>query len=191
MKLVMKLISYGVSAALILYIGITLLAPQLTMDIFGFRSFIVVSPSMVPDINVYDMIFITDVEESDLEIDDIITFSVYIPEVDQVSFVTHYIGDIQTQTGDDTIYKTHGANFEEGDSFDDWEDKDGNPIDITFDDIEGEYQFKIPYVGYLVTMLRDPIFLGLLAINGTIIYFLVKTVKKTFLNKDNEKKESE
>jgi len=184
------LIGYTIIGILILYIAITLIAPSKTINIFGFRTFIVVSPSMEPDINVYDMIFIKQPNEEKLEPRDIITFLVYIPEVGEKSYVTHYIGEVTEDTFGNTIYKTQGATKLPGD-YDSWTDENGDPVEITFDDIEGTYMFRIPYLGFLINMLRDPIFVGLLVVNGTIIYFIVKLVKSSIkTKKDEEKKET-
>ena len=185
-----KILSNAIIVLLILYIIITLFVPKLSMTIFGFRSFIVVSSSMEPDIHVNDMIFVRRPKEDNLEERDVITFLVYIPEVQEESYVTHYIGEITTDEFGTTIYKTQGATKAPGD-YDDWTDSEGNPVDITFDDIEGEYLFRIPYIGYVVTMLQDPIFVALLLVNGTIIYFLVKTIKQSFHKDDKQKKELE
>ncbi len=177
-----KYITYSIYALLILHILTSLFAPQLTMRIFGFRNFIVISNSMEPDINVNDMIFIRRTSDEQLNVGDVITFQVYIPEVDEISYVTHYIGAIETDTEGTLIYKTRGARYAEG-IFDEWTDENGNAVDITINDIEGVYMFRIPYIGYFITMLQDPIFVGLLVVNGTVIYVLYRTIKKTIQSK--------
>lgn len=186
MKNLKAITGYVLLGLLIFYIGITLIAPDKTIKILGFRTFIVVSSSMEPDIHVNDMIFIKRPKEDALDVRDAITFLVYIPELNDKSYVTHYIGEITEDENGTTIYKTQGATKLPGD-YDDWTDSEGNPIDIMFDDIEGQYMFKIPYIGYIITMLRDPIFVGLLAVNGVIIYFIIKLFKST---KNGNKKET-
>jgi len=178
-------ITYFIYFVLILYISTSLFAPKATMSIFGFRSFIVISSSMEPDIPVYDMIVIKKAKESNLETRDIITFEVYIPEVEKTSYVTHYIGEITTNDQGETIYKTQGATKAPGD-YDQWTDENGNPVDITFDDIDGVYMFKIPYVGHWILMLRDPIFVGLLVVNGGIIYAIYRLIKKSIIEKKTQ-----
>ncbi len=136
---------------------------------------------------VYDMILITDMDEIELQKGDVITFQAYIPELGDYSYVTHYIADIE-ENNNEVIYKTQGANREEND-FDEWTDKNGTPVDITFNDIEGVYQFTVPLLGPFIHRMQDPIFIGLLVINGIIIYFLYKVSCQYIKSKKNEKKE--
>jgi signal peptidase len=137
---------------------------------------VVISDSMEPKINVYDLIVIRKVSENGIEEDDIITFETYLPRVGRDDYVTHYVRDIQTENGQ-IIYKTQGLNITD-DSYDEWEDENGDPIDITYNDIEGLYMFKIPYIGRFVYLLRDPIFDLLLIANAGIIYLLYTQIKK-------------
>lgn len=184
-----KIIGYIVMLILAIYIAVSVFIPEQTISIFGFRSFVVVSPSMEPTINVNDMIIVTKPKEDKLEERDIITFYVHIPEAGSKNYVTHYIGDIQTDGSGNTIYKTQGENKLDGD-YDEWKNQDGEDIDISFEDIEGEYLFKIPKIGYVISMLQDPIFIILLVVNGTIIYFVVKLIKHPSKD-ENEEKEKE
>ncbi len=178
-----KALLYLVYIFLIAYISVSLLIPKQTTDIFGVRFLVVISNSMEPKINVYDMIVIKDANQSDLEEGDIITFETYIPEVGEERYVTHYLEEITTNNSGETIYKTQGLNTS-SDSYDEWTDAAGNPVDITFDDVEGAYMFKIPYIGRFVYWLRDPIFLLLLVLNGTVFYLLYKQIKKYIKQKE-------
>ncbi len=158
------------------YILIKVFIPEKTTELLGFNSYIVVTSSMEPDIMVNDLIIIRKVKEEDLKVRDAITFSVYLPELGAKSKVTHYIGDIQND-GTTLIYKTQGATKAAGD-YDDWKDANNNSVEITYQDIEGRVVMVIPYVGYAVNILRNPVGLLLLSMNIGIIYLLVKTIKK-------------
>ena len=171
-----KVFYYSIVGVLLFYIVISFIFPSKTIDIFRFRTFIIVSSSMAPDIAVGDMILVTNTNESKLEAGDVITFEAYIKELNDYSFVTHYIARIDTNDMGETIYKTQGAN-READDVDEWTDKFGEPVDITIDDIEGEYRFTVPAIGPLVVRLQDPIFLGIVLINGVILFALVKFIK--------------
>ena len=81
------------------YILLELFAPDKTVDIIGYKTFIVISSSMEPDIMVNDMIIIRKTKEEDLSVGDAITFNVYLKELESVSKVTHYIGDIRAYFG--------------------------------------------------------------------------------------------
>ena len=157
------------------YIILEVFIPTKTVDILGFKSYVIVSPSMEPDIMVNDLIVIRKTKEEKLDVRDIITFFVYIPELGRENAVTHYIGDIIELNGE-TIYKTQGA-YKELNDFDEWKNEDNVPIDITFDDIEGEVALVIPKFGHIVNLIKDPISLGLFLINGFIIYLLIKVFR--------------
>ena len=157
------------------YIILEVFIPTKTVDILGFKSYVIVSPSMEPDIMVNDLIVIRKTKEENLDVRDIITFFVYIPELGRENAVTHYIGDIIELNGE-TIYKTQGA-YKELNDFDEWKNEDNVPIDITFDDIEGEVALVIPKFGHIVNLIKDPISLGLFLINGFIIYLLIKVFR--------------
>ena len=158
------------------YILLELFSPEKTIEVLGYKHYVVISSSMEPDIMINDMIIVHKVDEDKLEVRDVITFDVFIPELGSNSRVTHYIGDIQV-IGSDTIYKTQGATKDPGD-YDVWKNADNDIIEITYDDIDGRVVLVIPYLGYAVKILQDPVSVGLLSVNVLIIYFLVKTIKK-------------
>ena len=180
MKLIRKYLRNGIFFlfvfVLIAYISLEVLAPNKTIDIFRFKSYVVVSSSMEPDIMVNDLIIIRKVKEEDLNVRDAITFDAFIPELGYESKVTHYIGEIQS-IGGNTIYKTQGATNSSGD-FDTWENENGDTVEITFDDIEGRVILVVPYFGHVINILRDPISILLISANILIVYLIIKTIKK-------------
>lgn len=176
MNFIKTILFYLVVAVLLLYIAVLLISPNRMMDIFGFRSFIIVSNSMEPELNVNDLIIVRESEPEDLEVGDIISFNVYISDIDEVSTVTHYIGAIET-IGDTTIYQTKGAHQADG-IYDKWVDDDGNRIYITYEDIEGEYLFKIPYLGYVIDLLSNRTLVFLVILNGGVLYVLFNYLRK-------------
>jgi signal peptidase I len=184
---------YLIGGLLIVYLFVSIAIPTATMNVFGFRTFVVVSPSMEPDIMVYDMIVVRRPDFEELEEGDAITFLVYIPEVGEQSYVTHYIADITEDDSGQRVYKTIDATGDPDDSedYDEWTNATGNDIDITDADIEGVLWFTIPRLGFLVAMLRDPLFLGLLVINGTVLYFLFKQLGKVLGKSNADKKETD
>lgn len=189
-SLILKYSFYAIAGVLIIYILVSIAIPDRTMNVFGFRSFVVVSSSMEPDIDRYDMIVVTKPEQDELKVRDAITFSAYIPEVQSFSYVTHYIGEIVETPDGSVYYETQGASKDPGD-YDNWTDGNGNSVNITFDDIEGKYLFRIPKVGYVVTMLRDPIFVALLFINGFIFYAIYRYIMHILEEKKEQKKKTD
>lgn len=176
METIKSILYWLTVGVLILYISLLVFSPNTMMDVFGFRAFIVLSNSMEPVINQNDLIVSKRAKEEELEVGDIITFHIYLEDIGTEGVVTHYIGAIEEINGT-TIYKTKHTHQGEG-IYDGWVDKDGNPIDVTFDDIEGEYVFKIPYLGYVKDIIQDKTFVFLVLTTGTIIYILIRVIRK-------------
>lgn len=178
---------YAIILFLFYYLFLEIAMPRKTIDYIGFKSFVVLTPSMEPIINVNDMIIVRNIREENIDVGDAITFEVYVREFDQEVFITHYVADI-VEEGDRIIYKTQGAIAAAGD-YDRWLDEDGQDIDITFDDIVGVYAFKLPNFGLLTRMLQDPYMLGFIIVDILIITYLVKLIKGN--KKTNKEKEDE
>ena len=158
------------------YILVEAFLPSQTMNIFRFKSFVVVSASMEPDINVNDLVIIVKVDPEKLEVGDAISFYTYLPtnqvdgEGDTIylrSVVTHYLRDIQS-SGDSLIYKTQGAIADPLD-YDEWNDINGDPVEITESDIIGKVALVIPFIGIIMKIFYNPILLLLIAINGYFV----------------------
>ena len=68
-------------------------------------------------------------------------------------------------------------------SFDTWNDQSGNPTEITYEDVIGKVSFTVPLIGVIITfsmvLVRNPIFLGLVILNITIVVILIKYLKKS------------
>lgn len=188
-KTILSILGYLLLFLLAINVLVTAFIPEKSMDYLGYRSFIVLSNSMDPEIKVNDLVVITNINEEDLEVGDIITFSVYIPELRQEGFVTHYIAAIEENELGETIYQTQGEGREEGD-YDHWRDANGNTIEITYDDIEGVHLFHVGYVGDVVTALRNPVLIALVIITITVIVVTTNYIKST-REEDEELEESD
>ena len=146
-----------------------------------FSAYTIVSPSMVPSINVLDVVVTMRVNNpEDLKKDDIITFNSTDYRYSGV-LVTHRIIDIEKTTNGEYLYTTKGDNNNTQDS-----------SRISFDEIYGRVLFRIPKIGYVQYYLSS--ILGWVAIIvvpaimiiGYDIYKLVKTLRS---NNDKDKKE--
>lgn len=177
MKTIKNASYYILVILMVTYIVMLAFRPDQMMDYLGFRSFIITSDSMEPVLEVNDLIVIKQVDEEDIQKNDIITFYTYLSEIGQYGYVTHNVVDIIEQDGE-IVYITQGERHY-SDSIDRWFDENGDPINITIDDVEGEYVFKIPKVGYIKALIIDPIFLGVILINGFVIYITVRFIRKT------------
>jgi signal peptidase I len=180
-----NIIFYGLVILLGGYILIEAFLPAQTMNIYGFKSYVVVSASMEPDIMINDLVIIVKSDAEDLEAGDAISFYTYLPTNQKDddgntiylrSVVTHYLREIQTD-GDTFIYKTQGAIADPG-VYDDWKDINGEPTDIRYDDIIGKVGFVIPFIGIVMKLFYNPILLLLVSVNIFIIVILIKVIKK-------------
>ena len=145
-----------------------------------FSAYTIVSPSMVPAINVLDVVVTMRVNSpEDLEKGDIITFNSTDYRYSGV-LVTHRIVDIEKTTSGEYLYTTKGDNNNTQDS-----------LRISFDEIYGRVLFRIPKIGYIQYYLSS--ILGWVAIIivpavmiiGYDVYKLVKTLRS---KEDNTKK---
>ena len=123
-----------------------------TIDVFGFKSFIVLTGSMEPTISVNDLIVVKTVPENEINVNDIVTFHLN----NSNSTITHRIVEKFENNGN-IYYRTKGDN--------------NNTIDtdkITYNNIDGLYLFKMNKVGVVLT----EIFTG----TGLIILFFILAI---------------
>ena len=120
--------------------------PTKTPDFFGFKNYIIVSGSMEPTIHVGDAIFIKEVAQDKIKVNDIISFQ------DGDTITTHRIVKMENENGI-IRYTTKGDNNHA-------EDKDK----IVYSKIEGVYQFKISGFGKVNEVLKSKITLVIIII---------------------------
>ena len=114
------------------------LNPDETPDFLGYKNFVIVSESMAPELNTNDVIFVKEVPQSEIQLNDIISFK----QNDVI--VTHRITTFVDE-GETRKYITKG---------------DQNSIEdeaITYEQIEGKYQFRIPGFGNVIEILQSKI----------------------------------
>ena len=127
--------------------------PNKTPDFFGYKSFVIVSGSMEPTIMTGDAILVKEVPQDEIKINDIISF------LQDETNVTHRIIEITEENGIKK-YKTKGDN-------NNTEDKEK----ITYEQIEGKYQFKINQFGIVTEILKSKVTLIILILLIVFIYF--------------------
>ncbi len=128
---------------------------------FQINSFIVISGSMMPALDINDMIFSIQVEQNELEQGDIISFY----KEEQV--ITHRINKIVEQDGQ-VLYETKG-------------DNNNSPDEelVQYEEIMGRYLFKIPKVGYVIRNLQTRI--------GIIVVIILLFIREIHIkNKENK-----
>lgn len=141
--------------------------PNKIPDFLGYKNFVIISRSMEPTIKKGDAIFIKETSQSDIKINDIISFK------DNGEITTHRIIAIVEENGIKK-YKTKGDNNNN-------EDKDL----VLYENIEGKYQFKLEGFGNVIEMLKSKITLIVFIIIVCINYLYKARIK----NKNQKRKE--
>lgn len=122
-------------------------------SIFGYKNFIVLTGSMEPTLNIGDIVITK--ETTKIQEQDIISFK----EKNSSSVITHRVVEIYKEDNKDWYITKGDANS-------------GTDLELlNIDDIEGKYQFKIPYIGRLILFLQKPI--GIIALFIVMIFTLV------------------
>lgn len=146
-------------------------APNKTPDFFGYKSFIIVSGSMEPTIKKGDAIFVKEVPEEEIRINDIISFTITTNE--SQTNVTHRVIGITEENGKKK-YITKGDN-------NNTQDKER----ITYQQIEGKYQFKMNQFGVITNILKNKITLIVLI----LIIVFISCYKGRIEKKKQQRKE--
>ena len=129
--------------------------PNKTPDLFGKKAFIIVSGSMIPTINIGDIVIINDT--TNVKTNDIIAFR------EGGMVIVHRIINEEVDVTGKTMYKTKGDNNNV---------EDLNLVDTL--DIEGLFMFKIPYLGNIILFLYKNLFLVVVIIIVIILFRYIK-----------------
>lgn len=143
------------------------LNPNKTPDFFGFKSFVIVSGSMEPTLKKQDAILVKEVPEEEIKVNDILSFTT------KGTNVTHRVIAITEEDGNKK-YTTKGDN-------NNTEDKEK----ITYQQIEGKYQFKISQFGIVIQILKSKITLMVLI----LMIILISCYKRRIQNRKQTRKE--
>lgn len=146
-----------------------------------FNAYIIVSPSMVPAIQVQDAVVIKRTEASKLKKDDIITFDSKDPRYSGLT-ITHRIIGIENKGTDNVLFRTKGDNNNAEDA-----------ALVKADDIYGKVILVVPKIGFLQHFLTQTygwilaIVIPCLAIIAYDILKLIKTIKQIGKDKNSNK----
>lgn len=147
-----------------------------------FGAYVIISPSMVPSINVLDAVVTKRVDADKLKKNDVITFISQDPRHSGIT-VTHRIVGIKKTESGEYAYRTKG---------------DNNNVEdqtlVSYDKVIGKVMLKIPYIGYLQQLLTTQFgWLVVIVIPCLFIISsdLVKLVKTIVLGKDYQFVEDE
>lgn len=128
---------------------------------FQINGFIVISGSMIPTLDINDLVVSMKVKQEELKEGDIISF------VQENQVITHRINKIIEENGE-ICYETKGDN--------------NNTIDdnlVKYEDIMGKYIFKILKIGYIVRNLQTQI--------GIIIVITIIFIRELYVRNKESK----
>ena len=117
----------------------SVVSPNKTPSFFGIKTYVIISGSMEPNINIGDMV-ITKSNEDELEVGDIISYR------KGQSVITHRISQILEDENGEKTYRTKGDNNNA---------EDGEEIYLK--DIEGKVIKVIPKIGKISLLLQNKI----------------------------------
>ena len=140
-------------------------------NILGYKPFMVLSGSMETKIYRGDLIFVKEIDPSELVLEDIIAF-----RDAEETITTHRIIDIVDKDGI-TYFVTKGDNNNS---------QDQNLVE--YEDVEGIYVGRIPNVGNIMNSLAEPTTIIILGLGITIIFVIGYTISNKKL-KEEEKRE--
>lgn len=135
----------------------SILKPNKTPSFLGIKTYVIISGSMEPNINIGDIVITKDKEE--LQVGDIISYR------KGHSVITHRISQVNYNENVEKIYKTKGDNNNTEDS-----------EEISTADIEGKVVKVIPKLGKISLVLQNKVIIIMVLI---VFYMLIsKNYKK-------------
>lgn len=145
---------WNVTSTIIVVLVVIFAVLLVGVRLFGIQVFSVISGSMEPEYHVGSLIYVKDVDPSEIKVGDVIT---YVLPNETPS--THRV--IQIDTEKQRFYTKGDAN----------ETADGAPVH--FKNLIGIPIFKIPYLGYIAYFIQNPpgMYIGVAA--GAILLILV------------------
>lgn len=157
-KNIIGIIIYIILIPIILYNVIIIIKAANNSDeipsVLEIKTFVIISGSMEPKLNIGDVVIIKKVEESELKEDDIISFR------SGEAIITHRINKIVIDDTGKIKYETKGDN--------------NNTPDRTlvkYQDIEGKLINKIPYVGNITMLLKNKVVIIIILLIFYIMYW--------------------
>ena len=145
----------------------TIIKPESTPDVFGYKTFTIISGSMEPTINIGDVIIIKKVDKDDIQTNDIITYNI------RGEIITHRVIDYKI-INDEIVYTTKGDSNEVTDI-----------QEVKYRNVEGKYINKIPKVGKILSLIKNKYVFSSIFILLIICYI----IQKKTLQKKIERKE--
>lgn len=139
--------------------------------IFGFTPYAIISPSMTPDYQVGDLVYVKKVEPEKIKVGDVLTF---VANAD-LTVVTHRVEEVDWESH--CFYTKGDANFS----------RDMAPV--AYENVVGVVKFSLPKLGYLSTFLASDFgrCAGIAIVATVILLMILPELLK--LTRRNRKKE--
>lgn len=153
---------------LLLFVFITGKIAQKKNEVAPIGLYTIISPSMVPNIKVYDVVVVRKIKAQELKKGDIITFYSLNPYLDNTP-VTHRIVDFTFGKNNELMFITRGDNNNVHDA-----------TPVTTDRLVGKVIFKLPQLGRLQFFLASKggwLIAILIPALGVISYDIYKIIK--------------
>lgn len=178
----MKLLSYAIIVVLIFlglffayyFVSLKMYEKNPTVNIPKFGLYTIISPSMEPNVKVYDVVVDLNVfNQNDIKKGDIITF-VSNSNVSKGLTVTHRVVDIISNEDGTKSYITKGDNNLKADQ-----------ATVNINDVLGKVLFKIPQLGRVQFLIADKfgwLLIILIPSLGVIIYDFIKLFRLLAFN---------
>lgn len=169
---VMRIIVYILIIPILIYNMVILFQAFSNSDempnFLGYKSFVIVSGSMLPELEIGDIVVVKSINEVNLKEGDIISFR------EGNSIITHRIDHV-IDNGKRFITKGDANSSE-----------DINPVDL--ENIEGIYEFKIPKFGKFVLFMQNKTGIIIIALIIYILYIVNKNKEEKIIMR-KEKRE--
>lgn len=143
------------------------LNPHETPSLFGIKSYVIVSGSMTPNINVGDIVFSKEVDKEELKEGDVISFK------RSNNVITHRIVRINYNQNNEMMITTKGDNNNSEDS-----------ESVTFESIEGKVIGRIPKLGNVALFISNKVIIIIIII---LFYFFCTNQLKNKKKKANRR----
>ena len=153
----------------IILVGISMIDGN-KFNLFGYSAYIITSDSMTPEINKGDVVITRKIGEDEIEVNDIITF------YEEGQNITHRVMEI-TDVDGYKEYKTKGDNNQVEDS-----------KTVNFDNINGKVILKIPFLGSIISFMKNQIILLIIVLIILIVclYKIEKNDKSEMRRREKE-----
>lgn len=164
---------WNILLTLLLAVAAALVIAFAGVRVVGLEPFAVLSGSMEPEYPVGSLIYVKDVQPSDVQVGDAITFS-----LPSGTLVTHQVYEIDAEARE---FRTQGiANIKSDGTI----SPDAAPVD--FDSLVGKPVACIPYLGYVNDFLTSP--MGMIVAGTVVAVFIIVSIAQDRLAAIDERR---